>query len=615
MRPKTSEGASISSQLSNFEALIASEILPCLLVIRTGHIISRNAAARRVLANSSNDLFLLSAEPSKTKQFIANCAATSGPLPGRLTFLNPISKPQSWHVNGGRLAVHSDKGPVVILRLQEMNTSSTFTKLNEQLARLHLDLGKQRALARSAAHFSALVQSSNDAIISKTLDGFVISWNAAAEKMFGYSGSEIIGASISNVVPENLMQEEREMLEHIRAGKRLDPFETLARKRDGTQINVLKTLSPIRDSEQNVVAVSSIVHDITERKKIESSLKESQERLQNLMNSTAEGIYGVDLEGNCNFANQACADLLGYPTPSAFLGKNMHSLIHHKHSDGSHYPRENCSIYKSFLTGQKINIDNEVFWKSDGTSFPVEFWSHPIKRDNRVAGAVVTFIDISERKFAENQRELLLREVNHRAKNLLTVVLSMARSSAEYCSLGDFVNQFSQRVQGLADSQDLIVKGSWEGVTLKELILSQLKHLGLDILDKRVKMVGDNIELAPASAQAIGMAIHELSTNALKYGALKSESGRVAIEWKINKNRSELYIRWRETGGPPISTPSHRGFGTTVIEEMVAMAAGGNVKLEFPEAGLVWELRAPAQNCLSSRPKFTYAKGEHRALT
>jgi len=141
--------------------------------------------------------------------------------------------------------------------------------------------------------------------------------------------------------------------------------------------------------------------DLTDRKSAEQPLSDSEELVRLILDSAAEAIFGCDPEGTCLFCNRAAVHLLGYDDPNEMLGKNMHALEHHTRLDGTPYPIEECPIYIGFQKGQGVHRDDEVYWKKDGTSFPVEFWSHPIFREGRTLGAVITFIDITERKQAE----------------------------------------------------------------------------------------------------------------------------------------------------------------------------------------------------------------------
>ena len=157
--------------------------------------------------------------------------------------------------------------------------------------------------------------------------------------------------------------------------------------------------------------------DLTDRKSAEQALSNSEELVRLILDSTAEAIFGCDPEGTCLFSNRAAARLLGYDDPAELVGKNMHALEHHTRVDGTPYPIEECPIYIGFQKGQGVHRDDEVYWRKDGTSFPVEFWSHPIFRDGRTLGAVITFIDITERKQAEEA----LRKSEERWRTLLEI--------------------------------------------------------------------------------------------------------------------------------------------------------------------------------------------------
>jgi len=158
----------------------------------------------------------------------------------------------------------------------------------------------------------------------------------------------------------------------------------------------------IRNGSEHMIGIGI---DITDIKHTEQSLKESEESYSLLLNSTAEAIYGLDRSGHCTFCNAACVRLLGYEASTDLLGKNMHALMHHTRPNGSEYLDRECSIYVAVREGRANHLASEVFWRADGTSFPAEYWSYPMYKDGEVVGAVVTFLDISERKRAEEELE------------------------------------------------------------------------------------------------------------------------------------------------------------------------------------------------------------------
>ncbi|MEI7649730.1 MAG: PAS domain S-box protein, partial [Methanomicrobiales archaeon] len=170
---------------------------------------------------------------------------------------------------------------------------------------------------------------------------------------------------------------------------------------NGSVRNIRAVALVQRDAAGKPLRMIGTNWDITEQKKAEEVIRESEEQIRLLLDSTAEAIYGLDIHGNCTFCNNSCLRLLGYKNPEELLGKNMHWLIHQKYPDGTHFPVEECRIFKAFNNGVGTHVDDEVLWRSDGTSFPAEYWSYPQRRFGVVVGAVVTFLDITARKNAE----------------------------------------------------------------------------------------------------------------------------------------------------------------------------------------------------------------------
>jgi two-component sensor histidine kinase/CheY-like chemotaxis protein len=201
-------------------------------------------------------------------------------------------------------------------------------------------------------------------------------------------------------------------------------------------------------------------------------------------------------------------------------------------------------------------------------------------------------------KQAELQIRLLMNEVNHRSKNLLSVVTAIAQQTAAY-SPQEFMKKFSSRVQALAVNHDLLVKSQWRSIEASELINGQLAHFG-DLVGKRILFDGPPIRVSSAAAQSIGMVIHELSTNTVKYGALSGDEGQINIGWEIDSSGAEpiFSICWTESNGPPIIAPTHRGFGTTVVTKMVEMSLDGETDLNYTSTGLIWRLACPLKNVL-----------------
>jgi two-component sensor histidine kinase len=201
--------------------------------------------------------------------------------------------------------------------------------------------------------------------------------------------------------------------------------------------------------------------------------------------------------------------------------------------------------------------------------------------------------ELIERTKYEEKERLLIGEINHRAKNMLMVVDAIARQTAA-TSPEDFVEHFSERVQALSANQDLLVRNEWTGVEIEDLVRAQLAHFP-DLIGSRVAMQGPKLRLKPAGAQAVGLALHELATNAGKYGALSVDAGRVDVCWADGET---FTMSWTEREGPPVSPPQRRGFGTIVMETMAERTVNGTVHLDYPASGVTWRLSCPAADAL-----------------
>lgn len=212
-------------------------------------------------------------------------------------------------------------------------------------------------------------------------------------------------------------------------------------------------------------------------------------------------------------------------------------------------------------------------------------------------------VDVTERKENEQHLRLLMRELTHRSKNLLAVIQAMARQTARHAgSIDNFVEIFSARLQALSKSHDLLVQESWYGASLNDMVRSQLGH-HLDRENSQFTIEGPSLFLKPEAAQNIGLAIHELSTNAAKYGALSVPTGHVDIIWarRTPEAGGGFELSWREHGGPAVSKPEGRGFGSLVIERNLARALDGKVELDFAPSGLVCTVSVPESHLTPER--------------
>jgi formate hydrogenlyase transcriptional activator len=289
-----------------------------------------------------------------------------------------------------------------------------------------LDDVKQRERAE-ALRWRSVFENSAIGVALADSNGRVLATNTTLQKMLGYSESDLEGLSFLEITHEDYREQNWALFKELVEGKREQfQIEKQYLRKDGSPVWVRNNVSLIPRTENTPQFVLALSEDITESKLAEEALRLSEERAHLILNSAAEGIFGCDSHGTCLFCNPAAVQLLGYDDPSDLLGQNMHSLEHHTRKDGTPFPIEECPIYIGFHENRGVHIEDDIFWKKDGSSFPVEYWSHPLVREGKTVGAVVTFFDISERRHAEKvlrdseERKRTLLEINNAIINNLT---------------------------------------------------------------------------------------------------------------------------------------------------------------------------------------------------
>jgi PAS domain S-box-containing protein len=318
-----------------------------------------------------------------------------------------------------------------------------------------IDVSEYRSAELVKRRLVSIIESSDDAIVSKDLNGVIETWNGGAERLFGYLAEEVIGKPITIVIPPDRHAEETGILERVQRGERVDHFETIRQRKDGKEVAISLTVSPVTDETGNIIGASKIARDITDQK----------------------------------------------------------------------------------------------------------------RREEQIA--------------------LLAREADHRTKNLLalaqaTVHLTQAETPDELkAAIGG-------RLRALAHAHTLLARSRWAGADLHDLVTEELSPYLRDG-DPLAAIAGPHLMLEQDSAQSMAVALHELATNAVKYGALSVPGGRIKIEWRCTA-RKRLLFCWTETGGPPVATPKRQGFGTRVMERMINGQVNGEVKFDWRPDGLVCEI-------------------------
>ncbi|MBA4099306.1 MAG: hypothetical protein C0484_21375 [Rhodospirillum sp.] len=323
-------------------------------------------------------------------------------------------------------------------------------------------------------------------------------------------------------------------------------------------------------------------------------LRSERERLNLALRAANAGTWewiGSDVRWDRTFYEVTGLDPRTPPSLDTYLA--------HIHPDD--LPR--MSRLRNVLAGEEppAPLDEFRFIRPDGRTVWLQTYRTVVDRDQRRVTGVTQ--DITARKENEMRIGLLLREVTHRAKNQYAVIAAVIRETAKNAKPENLVEEVEARLRAMARSQDLLVHAKWQGAPIDSVVRSQIEPFGIG---ERCQILGDAILLSPAAVQYIGMALYELATNSVKYGALSAAYGKVTIAWSLAPAEKadgpgEFQFEWREQDGPGVQRPTTAGFGRKVLEQLVSFALEGRTTLIFHPAGVRWSLYAPAGMVLAAR--------------
>lgn len=337
----------------------------------------------------------------------------------------------------------------------ERHTEALEQAVQERTAHLQATLAALTAAQHGSRHLAALVESSEDAIISTSPTGLIQTWNRGAEHLYGYMAGDVIGRHISLLIPPDRQAEEADIVARTLRGERIPPLETVRVTKDGSPVQISLTVSPILDESGHVIGSSKIARDITERKRVEQTLHELRRHNELILESAGDGIYGIDRQGRSTFVNPAAARLLGW-TVEELRGAPMHEMLHHSHPDGAPYPAHDCPIYAALRDGRVHAVDSEIFWTKDGTKIPVDYVSTPIWDEGQIQGAVVVFKDIAERKRTDEHIRTLLSEAEARERQLVEKQAQLVQA-AKLASIGELATGIAHEINNPLNNITLFV--------------------------------------------------------------------------------------------------------------------------------------------------------------
>ena len=362
----------------------------------------------------------------------------------------------------------------------------------------------------------------------------------------------------------------------LKTGKAVRGMEAIAERPDGTRYPFVAYPTPLFGADGNLVGAVNLLVDISERQNFHNMAQ----RLAAIVESSDDAIVSKGLDGIITSWNAGAERIFGY-TADEIIGKPITTIIPQERRD------EEPVILSRIVRGERIEHYETVRQRKDGSLLDVSLTVSPIKSaDGRIVGASKIARDITERKQAAELRELLINEIQHRVKNTLGTVQAIATQTFRTAQESER-KSFNSRLQALAAAHDLLTNHNWDMAAVRDLIervLAPFRERNSD----RIRISGPNTALDVRKSLSLAMAVHELSTNAVKYGALSNEDGRVSLDWELTEDDTGRWLKfhWRESGGPAVQPPGPKGFGSMLIERALE-ADNGKAQVDFDPAGLI----------------------------
>lgn len=449
----------------------------------------------------------------------------------------------------------------------------------------------EEGLRESEQRFRLLSEQAPAMIWMGDAAGGCLHLNRTLRAFWGVPEKDESGAAFDwsqTVHPDDRDQLFRAMQAALRAQQ---PVRLTARYRSAAgEYRVLETdARPRFSAKREFLGMIGVNTDITDRVRAEQALRLSEERFRLAVEAAPSGMLMTDGSGRILLLNANAEALFGYGREE-LIGRHVEVLVPEGFRDADPGFRQD---YHEDPAARPMGAGRDLFaLRKDGTELPVEIGLSSIATPDGVL-VIAAILDISSRKAAEAQRALLLAELNHRVKNTLAVVQALAHQTFRHVASPEARRSFEGRLAALAAANDMLTREDWDSALLARLAADVL-HAGTSG-GERVALAGPRVLLSPTQAVALTLALHELFTNALKYGALSNDSGRVDVAWQLAEDDAgtRLHLTWTETGGPPVSAPDRRGFGSLLIERALGQDCGATVTIDYAVTGLICSIEAP----------------------
>jgi len=412
--------------------------------------------------------------------------------------------------------------------------------------------------------------------------------NKAYAKRFDLTPEECIGRHTTEVAGTDAMGPFKPHIDAALAGQSVE-FEVEAQYAQGMRV-MHGHYEPEFDASGQVAGFVAVVSDVTERRLTEERLRESEERFRLIAENAPVMLWKGDHTGKCTYLNKSLREFWGVSSEQ-MTTFDWTSTLHPDDRAGLFAPFESAMKNHAAFSAEARYRRADGAYRLLSTQARPRFGSH-----GEFVGMIGINVDITERKHAEEQRTLLINELNHRVKNTLATVQSLASQTLRNTERSaDARQMFEARLLALSRAHDILTRQSWQGASLREVVDRALDPFRTD--DGRLSVEGIDVRLSPKQALALSMALHELATNAAKYGALSNDSGRVEVAWRVVlEGAGELQLTWTESGGPPVVPPTRTGFGSRLIQRSLAHDLGGATSIEYRPQGVISVIKTPLES-------------------
>lgn len=457
----------------------------------------------------------------------------------------------------------------------------------------------ENALRESEGRLAATYEAATVGIAEADERGNLVRVNDALCEMLGRSREQLLAMSFLDYTHESDRAEDAAAYARQVRGE-IDRYTTRKRvtKPDGSILDFDVHSSSVRSGDGRFRYGVRVIQDVTEAKRMEDRIRRSEKHMRDLLEALPAAVYTTDAAGRITFYNKAAVEMAGrtpLPGQEWCLTWRLHT------PDGAPLPHDQCPMALALKEDRAVRGAEAVAERPDGTRVPFIPYPTPLHDANgKLIGAINMLVDITDRKQAENRQKVLIDELNHRVKNTLATVQSLAVQTARHAEdLQDFVGKFQARLLAVARAHDLLTQRHWEDAPLGSLAREILAPLA-GAAQGRVTVDGASLDLSPRAALSLTMALSELATNAAKYGALSSERGTLSVHWDLRQDSEGsrmLHLEWQERGGPPVKPPTRRGFGARLMERCIETDLKGLFDLAFEPDGVCCRMTIPVSRC------------------